>query len=136
MATARLTESSMPTTDPRVDAYIAGAPEFARPILERARAVVHEACPHVEETLKWGMPTFMYRDKIVCGIAGFKAHCALWFRQGKAIVGKSARGDGMGHFGRITLAKDAPSAARLKAYVNKAMRLIDAQHARKARSKR
>ena len=55
MALAGLTEPSMPTLDPRVDAYIADAPEFARPILERARAVVHEACPQVEETMKWGM---------------------------------------------------------------------------------
>ena len=37
----------------------------------------------------------------------------------------------MGHFGRITGVKGIPSAARLKGYVKKAMRLIDGQHARK-----
>jgi len=46
--------------DPRVDAYIRRSAEFARPILTRIRAIVHTTCPDVEETLKWGMPTFMY----------------------------------------------------------------------------
>ena len=117
----------------RVGSYIERAAPFARPILKTLRARIHAGGRGLEETLKWGMPTFMYRDKIVCGIAGFKAHCALWFRHGKAVVGKSARGDGMGHFGRITTVKDVPSAARLKGYVKKSMKLIDAQHARKAR---
>ena len=121
--------------DPRVGRYIERSAPFARPILKALRARIHGGGA-LEETLKWGMPAFMYRDKIVCGIAGFKAHCALWFRHGKAVVGNSRRGDGMGHFGRITLARDVPSAARLKACVKKAMRLIDAQHTRKARSKR
>ena len=37
--------------DPRIDAYIARQAEFAQPILERIRAIVHEACPKVDETL-------------------------------------------------------------------------------------
>lgn len=40
----------MPTTDPRVDAYIAHSADFAQPILRHLRAVVHAACPAVEET--------------------------------------------------------------------------------------
>lgn len=40
--------------DARIDAYIAKAESFARPILEHVRAVVHEGCPDVEETIKWG----------------------------------------------------------------------------------
>ncbi len=55
----------MPSKDPRIDAYIARAPEFARPILRHLRGVVRAACPKVEETLKWGMPSFE-RD----GVAG------------------------------------------------------------------
>ena len=42
--------------DPRVDAYIRNAPEFAKPILEHLRAVVHEACPDVVEGTKWSVP--------------------------------------------------------------------------------
>ena len=35
----------MATLDPRVDAYIAKSADFARPILEHLRDVVHAACP-------------------------------------------------------------------------------------------
>lgn len=53
--------------DPRIDAYIEKSADFARPILEHLRAVVHEACPDVEETMKWSFPHFMHH-----GI------CAAW----------------------------------------------------------
>jgi hypothetical protein len=42
--------------DARIDAYIAKSAEFARPVLEHLRAVVHAACPTVEETVKWLPP--------------------------------------------------------------------------------
>jgi len=35
----------MAKKDPRIDAYIAKAPEFARPILKHLRAIVREAVP-------------------------------------------------------------------------------------------
>jgi uncharacterized protein YdeI (YjbR/CyaY-like superfamily) len=68
----------MPKTDKRVDAYVANAADFARPILERLRAIVHEGCPDCEETLKWGHPSFMYNG-ILCGMIAFKERCALHF---------------------------------------------------------
>ena len=46
----------MSSHDPRIDAYIAKSAEFARPILEHLRAVVHAACPEVEESLKFMSP--------------------------------------------------------------------------------
>ena len=42
--------------EPRVDAYIAKAPPFARPILEHVRERVHAAVPDVEEAMKWSAP--------------------------------------------------------------------------------
>ena len=53
--------------DERIDAYIAKAPDFATPILEHIRAVIDEACPAVEETIKWSAPTFVYKG-ILCGM--------------------------------------------------------------------
>jgi len=47
--------------DPRIDAYIAKAQPFAKPILERIRRAVHAGCPGVAETIKWGMPAFEYK---------------------------------------------------------------------------
>jgi hypothetical protein len=43
-------------TDPRIDELIAKAAPFARPILTHLRALMHEAVPEIEETIKWGMP--------------------------------------------------------------------------------
>ncbi|MEO6324874.1 MAG: DUF1801 domain-containing protein, partial [Thermoanaerobaculia bacterium] len=47
------------TTDPRFDAYIAKSAEFAQPVLRHLRKLVHEACPEVEETMKWSSPSFV-----------------------------------------------------------------------------
>ena len=114
----------MAKRDPRVGKYIEGRAPFARPILKHLRKALGAASPAMEETIKWGMPTFVYKGKIVCGFAGFKAHCALWFREGKAIVGKRPAG-AMGNFGRITAAEELPSAAKIRSYVSKALRRID-----------
>ncbi|MCC2677101.1 MAG: bacteriocin-protection, YdeI/OmpD-Associated family protein [Ramlibacter sp.] len=112
--------------DPRVTAYIQARAPFARPILRRLRAVIHEAHSAVEESIRWGMPTFLYRDRIVCGLGAFKAHCALWFKDGKAVVGRKPEG-GMGHFGRITSLDDLPAAATIQGYVRKAIEFVDRQ---------
>ena len=120
----------MARRDARVSAYIERSAPFARPILKSLRARIHAGGRGLEETLKWGMPTFMYRGKIVCGIAGFKAHCAIWFWKGTQVVGKKPR-EGMGHFGRITTARELPTAAFLKACVRKSMKGIDDTVARR-----
>jgi uncharacterized protein YdeI (YjbR/CyaY-like superfamily) len=64
------------------DKYIAKSAAFARPILERLRRLFHEACPDIEEQLKWGHPSFVYKG-IVGGMASFKQHMAFGFWKGK-----------------------------------------------------
>lgn len=66
---------------PETDAYIAKAPDFAKPILEKIRELMHEAHPEITETIKWSAPFFEYKG-IVAGIGAFKAHVSLNF--GKA----------------------------------------------------
>ncbi len=113
----------MPTLDKRVDAYIAKAAEFAQPILGQLRANVHEACPEVEETIKWGFPHFMYKG-ILCSMAAFKHHCAFGFWKGRVIVrGNPELGDAMGQFGRMTSLKDLPPRRAMIGYIKEAMRL-------------
>lgn len=114
----------MGTRDKRIDAYIAGAPEFARPIMTHLRAVIHQGCPEVEETIKWRMPSFTYHG-ILCGFAAFKAHCAFGFWRGTLIVGvdKAKTQEAMGQFGCITSLKDLPSKKVLLGYIKEAMRL-------------
>jgi len=115
----------MAIRDPRIDAYISNAPEFARPILVHLREVVHAACPGVEETMKWSMPSFVYAGGILCGMAAFKQHATFGFWKGRLIV----PGDGgsnesaMGQFGRITKVSELPSKKVLAGYVKQAMKL-------------
>jgi uncharacterized protein YdeI (YjbR/CyaY-like superfamily) len=117
----------VPTRDPRIDTYIANAAEFAKPILVHLRDAVHRACPQVEETLKWRMPTFMYHG-MLCGMAAFKQHCTFGFWKHELVVGKEMAADeqAMGQFGRVTRLADLPSKKMLTAYIKKAMQLNEA----------
>ena len=113
------------TTDPRIDAYIAKAQPFARPILAHLRALVHQACPAVEETIKWSSPFFLYRG-MFCHMAAFKQHCAFGFWKWKQVVGEDGAEGAMGEFGRIEKRSDLPSKKVLLGYLRKAMALNDA----------
>jgi uncharacterized protein YdeI (YjbR/CyaY-like superfamily) len=73
-----MARSATAKRDPGIDAYIAKAAPFAKPIISEVRDVVHEACPEIVETLKWGHPSFDHHG-IVCGVAAFKAHCVVSF---------------------------------------------------------
>jgi len=110
--------------DPRVDAYIAAAADFAKPILKRVRALVHRGCPDVEETMKWSFPHFDHRG-IMCGLAAFKGHCAFGFWKGSLVVDPKTNrsAEAMGQFGRITSLRDLPSDATIVAMVREAARL-------------
>lgn len=81
----------MATTDPRIDAYIAKSPKFAKPILTHIRTVVHTACPDVEETMKWSTPHFYYEGQMLCGMAAFNEHAALNFWKAALIEGGARR---------------------------------------------
>ena len=94
--------------DPRVDAYIAKAAPFARPILEHVRQRIHAVVPTVEETLKWSAPGFTLRGKILLMMAAFKAHAAVNFWRGQEIGSGLADSDSMGQFGKLTSVDDLP----------------------------
>ena len=115
----------MASHDPRTDAYIAKAAPFAQPILEHLRAVIHEACPEVEEGIKWSMPFFSYRGALLCNMAAFKQHCSFGFWLHQEVTGET-REDGMGQFGKLTTLKDLPAKKALVALVRKAAALNDA----------
>ncbi|HET8666773.1 MAG TPA: YdeI/OmpD-associated family protein [Terriglobales bacterium] len=115
----------METRDKRIDDYICKSAEFAQPILRELREIVHEACPAVEETMKWSFPHFMYKG-MLCSMASFKQHCAFNFWKGDLILGDEQKSaDAMGQFGRITSLKDLPSRRTLLKYLAEACRLND-----------
>lgn len=117
-------EASGGVRDPRVDDYIEGAEEFARPILRHLRETVHAACPDLDETMKWGFPHFM-REGIVCSMAAFKRHCAFGFWKEKLVLEEhgAPTEEAMGQFGRITSVSDLPSRDTIIAHVRKAVKL-------------
>jgi len=120
----------MSNQDPRIDAYIAKAADFAKPILTHIRKLVHKACPGVTETVKWGMPFFEYNGTILCNIAAFKQHCAFGFwnaslmKDPEGIMQVKDR-TAMGHFDRITSQKDLPSDKIMIAYIKESASLIE-----------
>ena len=118
----------MGTRIERVDAYIAKSAEFARPILEHLREVVHAACPEVEEAFKWSFPCFMYRG-MLCNMAAFKEHCSFGFWKSSLILGKKDAAEAersMGQFGKIVRLSDLPPDDVLIGYIHEAMRLNEA----------
>jgi len=118
--------AAMSTRDKRIDTYIAKSADFAQPILQYLREIVHEGCPEIEETMKWSFPHFMYKG-ILCSMASFKQHCVFGFWKGSLVLdGKDSNStDAMGQFGRITSLHDLPSKSVLLGYVQKARQLHD-----------
>src|SRR5439155_14706717 len=97
----------------RIDAYIAKAQPFARPILEKVRERVHAVLPDVDEAMKWSMPAYTLGGKIVLITAAFKAHAALNFWRGQELRGDAANADAMGQFGKIASVAELPPDAEL-----------------------
>ncbi len=112
----------MSARDPRVDAYIAKSAGFARPMLERLRGIVHDACPEVEETIKWGAPSFVHAGGILCHMAAFKQHVAFGFWKHALVMGEESQQEGMGSLGKLRGA-DLPPRKQLVALIRKAARL-------------
>ncbi len=112
--------------DPRIDAYIERAAPFAQPILQHVRVLVHEACPAVEETIKWGMPTFVHAGAILCGMAAFKQHASFGFWKHALVVGEGEPRDGMGSYAKLVSLDDLPPKRTLLAHLRKAVALNEA----------
>jgi uncharacterized protein YdeI (YjbR/CyaY-like superfamily) len=116
----------MENFDSRVDAYITKSADFAKPVLEYLRKIVHEAAPMITETIKWGFPFFDYKGP-VCQMAAFKQHLAFGFWK-VALLNDPAkvikRGDASaGSLGRITSLADLPSKEILVDLIHQAIAL-------------
>lgn len=119
----------MTGSDPRIDKYISSSAEFAKPILNHLRKVVHKVCPDAKETMKWNMPYFEYRGKILCGMAAFRQHCSfvLWLGSMLSdpykLLETGEEKTSMGHFGKLKSIDDLPSEKILVKYLKEAMML-------------
>lgn len=110
----------------KIDAYIAKAQPFAVPILTEIRARVLAVCPDAEQGLKWGMPNFGYKGKILCNMAAFKAHATFGFWHGEMVTGvMDGKLGAMGLLGKLTSVEQLPEAGIFAGWVAKAMQLIE-----------
>jgi len=111
------------------DAYIAGAAAFAVPILQKLQAAVRQACPDVEETIRWSTPHFDHHG-ILMGMAAFKHHVSVSFWRGREMSDPEDVLEVMGRTGvgvmRIERLADLPTQSVLVRYVEEAMRLNEA----------
>lgn len=114
----------MKNTLPGVDAYIAKAAPFARPILEKIRRLFHQACPEIEEKLKWGCPSFEYKG-MVGGFAAFKAHALFGFWRQDVLPDPEGlfKGKGPMASGKLTDVSQLPPDDVLLAYIRRAVKL-------------
>jgi uncharacterized protein YdeI (YjbR/CyaY-like superfamily) len=107
--------------DPRIDAYIDKAGDFARPVLRHFRELVHSTIDGAGEAVKWGMPHFTHRGKNIAGMAAFKVHCAVMIHG----AGRQSEVEGMGSYGKIASLEDLPDDAELAAKLVEARERID-----------
>jgi hypothetical protein len=71
--------------DPRVDAYLAGLPDWQREICAGIRDLVHQADPDVEETIKRTTQPYFVLDGNICALLATKDHVNVFLYDG-AIV--------------------------------------------------
>ena len=107
--------------DPRIDAYIDKAGDFAQPVLRHFRELVHATVEGVDEAVKWGMPHFTHKGKNIAGMAAFKAHCAVMIHG----AGRQSEAEGMGSYGKIASLEDLPDDAELATKLVEARERID-----------
>jgi uncharacterized protein YdeI (YjbR/CyaY-like superfamily) len=113
-----------------IDAYISKSADFAKPILNHIRELVHKTCPVVEEKMKWSFPHFDYKGEMMCSMAAFKQHAVFGFWKAALmkdpVLVETARSEvAMGHLGRLTSVKDLPSDKKMMAWIKEAMLLND-----------
>ncbi len=65
--------------DSRVDDYIGKKEQWSKELALLRNTLLELP---VEETIKWGAPTYTFEGKNVVGLAAFKNYCGLWFFQG------------------------------------------------------
>ena len=71
--------------DPRVDAYIAGLPDWRQDICNRLREIIHRADPAMMETIKRTVQPYFVLQGNVCALLATKDHVNLFLYDG-AIV--------------------------------------------------
>src|SRR5262249_5380620 len=96
------------------------------PILTKLRRLFHEACPDIEETMKWNFPHFEYKG-IVGSMAAFKQHVDYGFWKGTLMSDRHGLFSGVGNTSmsgtKVKNVSELPSDEMLLAYIREAVTL-------------
>ena len=116
----------MSNFNPKVDQYIEKAAEFAKPIMEYLRQIVHDTCPEVIEVIKWGIPHFDYKGDMMCILASYKHHCSFSLYKAELmsdakLVESVKAGRKMGYMDKLKTIADLPARKVLVSYIREAM---------------
>lgn len=119
---------SMTKFNQKVDEYIALSEDFAKPILEHWRQLLHATCPHLEEAIKWGIPHFDYKGDFMCVMASYKEHCSFSFIKAELMsdprLKDSKNQKPIKRFlGKVTDVSELPSEREFQAMLKEAMLL-------------
>jgi hypothetical protein len=68
--------------------------------IQRVREIILAADPKITETIKWSVPTFIYKGNIASYFMNAKNHVSLMFHKGAFINDKSGLLEGEGKEGR------------------------------------
>lgn len=66
----------MPDKPQTIAAYIAAAPAAGQPLLRQLHALLRQAAPDAQETIKWGQPFFI-EPRFVYAFSAHKAHASF-----------------------------------------------------------
>jgi uncharacterized protein YdhG (YjbR/CyaY superfamily) len=115
-----------------VDAYVAEAPEAARPLLTELRALIRNAAPEAEEQISYGMPSYKLHGVRLTYFQAHTRHIGLY-----AFNAEDARAVGLdGHMGSkstLHFALDEPlPASAIRRLVQQRVDAIAAQGGAKA----
>jgi hypothetical protein len=108
-----------------IDGFFAKRPPAQREILDALRALIEEADPKVESSIKWGNPFFMLNGRMMAALTAHKAHVNLivvgppeGFDDPKKLL--TGEGKGGRHL-KLTSLEDLPRAA-VKSWLRTAVR--------------
>jgi hypothetical protein len=74
------------TPDPRVDAYIAGLPDWQQDICREVRELIHAADPEVTETIKYTNRPYFVLEGNVCALLATKDHVNVFLYDGAIVA--------------------------------------------------
>ncbi|QEH44054.1 hypothetical protein FW415_13975 [Chitinophaga sp. XS-30] len=114
--------------NPDIDNYIAQSEDFAKPILEHWRKLVHKNCPDVVEVIKWSIPHFDYKGDFMFVMASYKNHCSFTFIKAEIMTDQRLRESKnlkpvQRFLGKITKLDDLPSDKEFTAMLKEAFQL-------------